>query len=720
MKHSIGKKLVLSFLGVALLGLIGGAFGYYGVSIGESAIQEIGSVRLPSVENLLVIAREAANIRGSLLTLSVPGISEEARKLQYVNIDEAQRRYQVAWGIYTTLPHTEEETDLWKKFVPAWDFWQQANKDYLELNRKIDSNGIVDSEHLGRQLEQFTKDHYVLAIRVIEMLFAGGPVFSGGEDPSSCNAGQWMATYQTTNDNLLVNMASIRSKHAQFHEYIHKIKQLTTSGKLEEARALYKNDMAPLMQNIFAYFKTMNYVANDSIVLMKQGKEMLDVSKERQGVALSLLENIVHLNRQKAEEASQHAIAQIAHAKMLTFGAVVAGLVFSIIFGVLSSRKIARPLERVASHLQIMSQGDFSVEVNEKDCRRSDEIGILAQAAETLTGSMCAIVGKIHNGIGSLTASSSDLAAISAQMKSSVVDMSGRTMSAAAAAEKSSDNSHLVADGMQQATAHLSSVASSTEQMSFRISEIAGNAEQVRTISDEASQQADAVTTMMKDLGDAAQKIGKVTETITAISEQINLLALNATIEAAHAGDAGSGFAVVAGEIKELARQTSGATKDIRGRIDAIQSSTQAAIGDIDRIAVVIKTVNEIVPQMAAAIEEQSVVTQVAAANIAEVTSGIMANNEQVMQTALVSKNIASDIATISKTVDGIQIESNQVQQSASEMLILAGQMKAMVVDFKMCKEQKEKKKVVPDAEKKTAYQGSNIMGGFEAAGSFA
>ena len=68
----------------------------------------------------------------------------------------------------------------------------------------------------------------------------------------------------------------------------------------------------------------------------------------------------------------------------------------------------------------------------------------------------------------------------------------------------------------------------------------------------------------MAELGTAAQEIGKVVETITEISEQVNLLALNATIEAARAGEAGKGFAVVANEIKDLARQTATDTGEIK------------------------------------------------------------------------------------------------------------------------------------------------------------
>jgi hemerythrin-like metal-binding protein len=188
----------------------------------------------------------------------------------------------------------------------------------------------------------------------------------------------------------------------------------------------------------------------------------------------------------------------------------------------------------------------------------------------------------------------------------------------------------------------------------------------------------------MKQLGSAAQEIGKVTETITSISSQTNLLALNATIEAARAGAAGKGFAVVANEIKELAQQTATATEEIKGRISGIQSSTGAAIADVDKIAGVIREVGEIVATIATAIEEQASVTRDMARNIAEATGGVKDANQRVSQTAAVSQEIARDIASVNTASGEMTTASQQVQASAMDLSQLAEQLKAMVGRFKL------------------------------------
>jgi methyl-accepting chemotaxis protein len=262
--------------------------------------------------------------------------------------------------------------------------------------------------------------------------------------------------------------------------------------------------------------------------------------------------------------------------------------------------------------------------------------------------------------------------------------MSDKANTVAAAAEEASANTLSIAAGMEQSSSSLSSVASATEEMSATVGDISSNTSKARSISEQAMGQAHTITDQMQKLGQAAQEIGHVTETITNISAQTNLLALNATIEAARAGTAGKGFAVVANEIKELARQTAEATEDIKARIAGIQSSTGTAISDIGQITNVIKDVGAIVASIAAAIEEQATVTKDVAGNIAQASGGVREANQRVSETAEVSKTIAHDIAGVSSAVVDIRQGGEHVEASAIELSRLAEQLGAQVSQFRM------------------------------------
>ena len=105
----------------------------------------------------------------------------------------------------------------------------------------------------------------------------------------------------------------------------------------------------------------------------------------------------------------------------------------------------------------------------------------------------------------------------------------------------------------------------------------------------------------MRNLDLAATRIEQVIKLIASIAGQTSLLALNAAIEAARAGEAGRGFAVVAAEVKELARLTDQATKEVGAQIHDIQAAVQetaAAIGAVDSSVADMGQVNETLAQL--------------------------------------------------------------------------------------------------------------------------
>lgn len=165
-------------------------------------------------------------------------------------------------------------------------------------------------------------------------------------------------------------------------------------------------------------------------------------------------------------------------------------------------------------------------------------------------------------------------------------------------------------------------VMSATEEMNTAVQEISSGAQEAAKISNEAVDTAMQANSIVAALGDSSAEISNVIKAISTVAQQTNLLALNATIEAARAGEAGKGFAVVASEVKELAKETRGATEDITKRIEKIQSDTARAVKSIESISEIINRLSQIANSTASSVEEQAVTTNEMSKNIAEANAG--------------------------------------------------------------------------------------------------
>lgn len=136
---TIGKKLIVSFICVSAITLLLGIVGYYGAVTSEKAIYEIGMVRLPSVQSLLVISEAQTAVDSAENALLSREIDLNARQEKYATFAAAWERAEDAWKVYEPLPQTEEEAATWQKFVPAWEAWKKDHQTYVALSKEYDT-----------------------------------------------------------------------------------------------------------------------------------------------------------------------------------------------------------------------------------------------------------------------------------------------------------------------------------------------------------------------------------------------------------------------------------------------------------------------------------------------------------------------------------------------------------------------------------------------------
>ncbi|WP_454051239.1 Cache 3/Cache 2 fusion domain-containing protein [Cellulomonas sp. Marseille-Q8402] len=275
---------------------------------------------------------------------------------------------------------------------------------------------------------------------------------------------------------------------------------------------------------------------------------------------------------------------------LLVVGLVVALLAVALVVWI-SGRVVGR-VGRLTTALRRVADRDLSVEVRGEG---QDEIGVMGAALGEAIDAMRAALTRMQQGAEAVRSTAGRLDGSSGTLE----EAAGRTVSRA---EGAAGSASVVSTEVQTVTAAMTEMRSSIESVAQDVTAASGEAAQAVGITADAASAADR-------LAASTSQIAAVLDTVTTIASQTHLLALNASIEAARAGASGAGFAVVAGEVKDLAQQTSNAIGTIAPVLEAVTRDAADVQASVSRISQAVTTVDGLQGAVSAVVEQQSATT---------------------------------------------------------------------------------------------------------------
>lgn len=607
-RRSLAFKIGAGFGVLMLLTLVVGAAGVAALYRLSAALDNLAQNELPAAMALGTLQSSIENIRGSLRTLAIPGLTAEVRNRQYDNITKAREAYTQAEARFEQSDFTPEIAAAWDAYKKAHADQKGANNRFLELCRQVDQLGISDPAALQADLRRFEGDHFQLELNMLALL-RDGTAFEGGTDHTACNFGKWLPTFKTDSAELNRILEAMKDPHRRFHEAVAEIKQAVQAGNREQAASLYETKMKPARTETFGYFDELLAVAEKSRTPYDEAQKLaVGELLDKMRVTSNAIQKVIEANNAYLED-YRESLGRLARmTTVLLIGAVILAILLGVILAWFLTRSIVGPVRHI--------------------------VEVLGNVAAQTSAAAAELAGSSEN----LSSTATEQAAIAEEASSSITEITAQNEEmnkiGATASELTRENIRMSGDSLK-----------SVVEMTHKMAEIEKDSQEMVKIIKTIDEIAFQTNLLALNAAVEAARAGEAGKGFAVVAEEVRALASRAADAARMTQGLLEGTAL-------KVRDSAEAIRKINNNFEAIVESATRMGDQLERFNIAAKEVEQGMVQLNTAGQQSAQAAQ----NTAAASEEISATAEELSSQAYELQSVVKQLQTI---VEGGSAESS-------------------------------------------------------------